>query len=175
MDTEKTVIERLSEAMVSDDLSHRHTICDADYVAALGMSGINDRDGAALLDLDLTLSRGSVADAMEAARRITRSCGAKHRWIMTPPKVRKIAEGAMRAYLKPACSGCRGRGFVGLDRDTTEVQRVSVCHACGGTGKAPLPAKYRREITEVLARMEQHRHEVGARVRKKMRMRGDVE
>ena len=154
MHSEKTVIERLSEAMVSDDLSHRHTICDADYVAALGMSGIKDRDGAALLDLDLTLSRGSVADAMEAAKRITRACGAKHRWVMTPPKIRKIAEGAIRAYLKPACSGCRSRlraaasftpHVVPIVWPPRVAMSVSEDMGMGGNGAGERSAKVRNE------------------------------
>ena len=33
---ERSVMERLSEAKTSSDLSHKHTRCDVDYVAALG-------------------------------------------------------------------------------------------------------------------------------------------
>ena len=53
---ERTVLERLSEAKVSSDLSHRHGRCDVDYVGALGAAGINHPTGSALLDADLTQS-----------------------------------------------------------------------------------------------------------------------
>ena len=53
MDT-RSVLERLSEAKTSTDLSHRPTRCDVDYVAALGAAGIKHPAGSAILDADLT-------------------------------------------------------------------------------------------------------------------------
>ena len=50
----RSVLERLSEAKTSTDLSHRPTRCDVDYVAALGAAGIKHPAGSAILDADLT-------------------------------------------------------------------------------------------------------------------------
>jgi post-segregation antitoxin (ccd killing protein) len=83
---------------------------------------------------------------------------------------------ALRHYLKPACGHCKGRGMLGLDRDQAgKAERVRPCDKCGGSGKAPLPVKYHREIREVLHVMEERRSAVGRRVRRKMRVRAEVD
>lgn len=176
MHADRTVLERLSSAMTSDDLSHKEKVCDVDYVAALGMAGAHDRHGAAILDLDLTLSPGSGYQAFKAVVEIVRHIAQRREWSLTPIKTRRIAEGALRHYLKPACGCCKGRGLLGLDRDSPEkAERVRPCDKCGGSGKEPLPVKYQREIREVLYTMEYKRHATGQRVRRKMRMRAAVE
>lgn len=176
MHSDKTVLERLSEAMTSDDLSHREKTCDIDYVGALGMAGTGDRQGAAIMDLDLTLSAGAAYEAFKATAELVRHIGQRRGWVLTPIKTRRIAEGALRHYLKPTCGCCKGRGLLGLDRDQAgKAERVRPCDKCGGSGRAPLPAKYQREIREVLYLMEQRRYTVGQKVRRKMRVRAEVE
>ena len=69
------------------------------------------------------------------------------------------------------------QGRLGLERDQAggKAERVRPCNTCGGTGKAPMPPQYRREIREAVYVMEQRRGEIGARVKRKMRRREEVE
>ncbi|ANQ85064.1 hypothetical protein dqs_2027 [Azoarcus olearius] len=165
MHSDKSALERLSAAMTPDDLSHKPRACDVDYVGALGMAGTHNRQGA-----------GAAYEAFKATVELVRHIGQRRAWVLTPIKVRRIAEGALRHYLKPACGCCKGRGMLGLDRDQVgKAERVRPCDKCGGTGRAPLPVKNQREIREVLYLMEQRRQTVGQRVRRKMRVRAEVE
>lgn len=177
MHSDKTVIERLSEAVHSDDLSHRHRVCDVDYIAALGAAGVRNRHGTALLDLDLTLTPGAALEALKRTTEIVRRVCQQRHWPLSPMKTKQVAKEALRYYLKPACGCCKGRGMLGLDRDVPPElkERIRPCDACSGTGKAPLPRQYQREIRAALAVMDQERHNAGAGVRRKMRMRADVE
>lgn len=176
MHSDKTIIERLSEAAHSDDLSHRERICDVDYLAALGMAGATHRHGSALLDLELTLTPGAELEALKRTTEIVRKTSHKRGWPLTAMQAKHIAKTALRHYLKPACECCKGRGMLGLDRDAAgKAQRVRVCDACSGSGRAPLPMRYQREIRAALEVMERQRHEAGVAVRRKMRVRAEVE
>lgn len=176
MKSDVTIIERLSEAAHSSDLSHRHTLCDADWLHGLGMAGQKHRQGSALMDLDLTLSPSAMAEAVKATIQITRRIAEKRGWSMHALKARRIATEAVRHYLKPTCGCCSGRGMVGIDRDKPgKAQRVRPCPECGGSGRRPLPKREQREIREVLYVMEEARRRVGGAVRRAMSSRADVE
>jgi len=176
-DEKKTILERLAEAAHSGDLSHKPRTCDVDYLTALGAAGARNRHGSALLDLDLTLEAGAMLEALKRTTEIVRQVCAKRGWPLTPMQTKHIAKDALRHYLKPACSACKGRGMLGVERDLPPEQRgrIRPCDACGGSGKEPLPRRYQRELRAVLAVMEQQRHNAGAGVRRKMRVRADVE
>lgn len=180
-ESHKTVLERLSEASVSDDLSHSvRRITDVDCIGALGMAGAgrSQADGSALMRLDLTLDRQSLGPAIRAAQSITRRIGLHHGWQLTPRKIRVIASEALAQYLHAVCRTCSGRGMVGVDRDKAgKEQRPRPCPTCSGSNssKRPLPQRYQREIRAVLYEMEKSRREVGASVRKRLRVRADVE
>lgn len=176
MHSDKTIIERLTQAAHSDDLSHQEHICDVDYLAALGMAGTTHRHGSALLDLDLTLTPGAALEALKRTAEIVRKTSHKRGWPLTSSQTKHIAKATLRYYLKPACECCKGRGMLGLDRDAAgKAQRVRVCDTCSGSGRAPLPIRYQREIRAALEVMERQRHEVGVAVRRKMRVRVGVE
>lgn len=128
-----TILERLSEAVVSDDLTHRSSRCDVDWIGALGMAGIHNRQGAALLDLDLSLDPQAVPDALRAAMQITMRTAKKRGWAMHPLKARRVASEALSHYLRPACGCCKGRGMVGVEQLPEEI--ASPCSRCKGTGK----------------------------------------
>lgn len=130
---ERTVLERLSEAKTSTDLTHRPTRCDVDYVAALGAAGIKQPVGSTLLDAGLTQSPDTLLDAYKATEKIVRVLAAKRRWLMTPHKLRTIATAAFKAYMLPACPACKGRGFVGLE--TLGEDTLKDCPDCKGAGR----------------------------------------
>ena len=168
-DDRRSIIERLSQARVSDDLSHRATLADVDYLAGLGMAAMRKRAGAALLDLELTLESAKVGPALRETQAITRATARRLGWNITPAKIRRIATEALRHYLKTPCSICHGRGQLGVERDKPrEAGRVRGCNACNGTGERKLPVQYQREIRIVLYAMERSREEIGGAVRKKM-------
>lgn len=181
IDTQKTIIERLSQASVSDDLSHsfRH-MTDVDCLGALGMAGAArfHADGAALMRLDLTLSRLALGPAIRAAQAITKRMGARLGWQLTPRKTRMIANEALAQYLHAVCRTCHGRGMIGVDRDKAGTeQRPRPCPTCSGSNssKRQLPQRNQREIRAVLYEMEKARRDVGAAVRKKLHLSADVE
>ena len=177
MNDNKTILERLSEAAHSGDLSHKARRCDVDYLTALGASGARNRHGSALLDLDMTLKAGAMLEALKRTTEIVRQVCTRRGWPLSPMQTRHIAKDALRHYLKPACGACKGRGMLGVELDLPPEQRgrIRPCDACGGSGKAPLPRRHQRELRAVLAVMEHERHNAEARVRRKMRVRADVE
>lgn len=129
-----TVLERLSHAVVSDDLSHRRTQSDIDWVAALGFAGIHDRQGSALLDLDLTLEPAAVTEAIKATMQLTRRVAEKRGWpVLHVTRLRRIASEALSHYLRPTCGCCKGRGVVGVEHLPDEV--LHTCSHCKGTGR----------------------------------------
>lgn len=129
-----TVMERLSAAKVTDDLSHRSGVCPVDWVGALGFAGIHDRHGSALLDLDLTLEPAAVADAMKATMQLTRRLADKRGWpVLHVTRLRRISMEALSHYLRPACGCCKGRGVVGVEHLPEET--LHACSHCKGTGR----------------------------------------
>jgi len=208
---DRTVLERLSEAKTSTDLSHRPTRCDVDYVAALGAAGITHRAGSAILDADLTRDPETIRGAYQATESIVKILARKRHWLMSPPKLRAIATAAFRAYMLPSCPACKGRGFTGVETMVADrlidcpdckghgygkdrkpcktcngkgkvvekakqaIYAPKPCSECGGSGKRKLPARYNREIRDVLAVMDSQRRAAGALVRKQMGLRAEVE
>lgn len=212
---ERTVLERLSAAKTSSDLSHRTKTCDVDYVGALGAAGIKNPAGSALLDADLTRSSDTLLKAYKAVEQIVNIRAARRHWMMSSQKRRAIAIGAFRLYMEPACPACKGRGFTGVETAIEEsledcpdckgsghVANPSglqipchtcqgkghvtkkakpkafapkVCGECHGSGKRKVPARYGREIRDVLAVMESRRRAAGVAVRKQMGVRMEVE
>ncbi len=212
---ERTVLERLSAAKTSSDLSHRTKTCDVDYVGALGAAGIKNPAGSALLDADLTRSSDTLLKAYKAVEQIVNIRAARHHWMMSSQKRRAIAIGAFKLYMEPACPACKGRGFTGVETAIDESLEdcpdckgsghvanhsglqipchtcqgkghvtkkakpkafaPKVCGECHGSGKRKVPARYGREIRDVLAAMESRRRAAGVAVRKQMGVRMEVE
>lgn len=167
MTDDKTIIERMSQASVSDDLSHRETFCDADVLQAMGVSGIRQPLGHALLRLDLTQDRRDIPRAIEATMDTVATIARSEGWPMHVHKRRKIATTVLIHYLSPACPACKGRGMLGVERDKPDEYNPKPCPTCGGSGARQLPQKYQREIRHILAVM-QARQDVISRIVKKV-------
>ena len=131
MDT-RSVLERLSEAKTSTDLSHRPTRCDVDYVAALGAAGIKHPAGSAILDADLTRDPDTLKAAYRATEKIVKILAQKRNWMMSAQKLRTIATAALKTYMLPACPACKGRGFTGVE--TISSESLIDCPDCHGEG-----------------------------------------
>lgn len=166
----KTVLERVASAVHSSDLSHRRGLSDVDFIHGLGMAGQRARQGTALLDLHMTLSREDAVEAMKVSQEIVREVAKRRGWPMTPMKARKVAGEALALYLRPACAPCKGRGMLNMDMDKPGSYHPKPCPACGGSGKRPVPLQNRREITAALYVMEGRMRAALERVRRAMSM-----
>ena len=166
----KTILESLSQAVHSTDLSHRETLCQVDYIHGLGMAGQKSAQGTALLDLHMTLSSEGAVNAMKVAQEIVREVAKRRGWPMTPMKVRKVAGEALALYLRPACAPCKGRGMLNMDMDKPGSYHPKPCPTCTGSGKRPVPLKNRREITAALYVMEDRMQSALQHVRRAMSM-----
>lgn len=177
MHSDKSILQRLAEARVSDDLTHKTRLCDVDYCQGAGLAGMRHRVGSALMDLDLTLNKSAVGPALIEVARVVRALSREKNWVVTPRAARNLAGEALRQYLAPACEQCCGRGVLGVDRSDPQAGKPRPCPACRASGKRPIhgDTKTVRRIAEVLAIMERARREFGGAVRRKMRVAADVE
>lgn len=164
------VIERLSHAMVSDDLSQNaERTCDVDYLTALGMAGARRGIATTYLQLDLAMDAGSLRDAHAAATQLVRKMAPKLGWALDDRRTRAIATSALHHYVKPACPPCHGRGFVGVEVGRRGTPRP--CSVCNGSGKRQIEGKFAREVRAVVARLEDIREIAAREVKRRMRVR----
>lgn len=154
MTTSRSTSERLGRAIHSSDLSHsaEHTT-DVDVVGALGAAGIRNRQGSAILQMDMTLNASDIADAHREAKAIVRDVVKRNRWpIPTPKDLAAIARQALEHYIAPACPHCSGRGL-----RYEQNQSVRPCTACNATGKKPLRTRFEREVRAALVAFDRLR------------------
>lgn len=177
MHSDKSVLERLSAARVSDDLSHRPTACDVDCCQASGLAAMRHRVGAALMDVDLTLDRRKIAPALAEVMHVVRKLGKSGGWIVTPVRTRRIAVEALRQYLSAVCGTCKGRGMLGVDRSEADRGKARPCPDCDATGKRAIPGQQtmQRQVRAVLAVLERCRREYAAAVRARLRLPGELD
>lgn len=174
---DKTILQRLSEARVSDDLTHKHRLCDVDFCHGSGLAAIKHRVGAALMDLDLTLNRSAIMPAYRETINLYIAIGRKKQWSTNSRLAKKVAMEALRNYLNATCGECHGRGVLGVDRSDPDRGQTRACTACNATGKRPINGDSRtvRRVRTMLAVMERARREYSGAVRRKMRVMAEVE
>ena len=129
---ERTIMERLAEAIGSDDLSECENRCDADWLKALGVAGIRSPMGTALMDLDLSQNPHRVGPALAEVKATVAFLATRKGWALDRYKLRKISQEALHQYLKSPCKECKGRGMLGVDRAVIYVEVP--CETCGRTG-----------------------------------------
>ena len=76
--------------------------------------------------------------------------------------------------LREPCSTCEGKGKVAM-KAKPQTYAPKACAECHGSGKRKVPARYNREIRDVLAVMESRRRAAGVAVRKQMGVRAEIE
>ena len=160
------IIEHVSRAVHSNDLSHKTTRCDVDYLQGLGMATRNSRLGSVLIDIDLKYSPKELMPALNEVMKLVYKIAKKNRWEMTPVKCRRIARDALNIYIRPPCQCCKGRGMIGVEPDKPGEYRPRPCSECGGLGFKDLPNKHNREVREALYVMHNARGGVERRVRR---------
>lgn len=176
MQNEKTVVEHMSSASRSSDLTHRPRRGDVDWLHAKGKAGVRTGSGADILAYDLTLDRKDFVVALKSVMSDVRALAARHGWPMHPLKCKNIAVAALRLYSHPACPTCSGRGMLGVERySVTESYSPRPCGDCQGSGKRPIPRKHQREIRETLWVLTSRRHEAAQAVRRAMGVRAQAE
>lgn len=72
------------------------------------------------------------------------------------------------------CETCHGKGKV-TQKAKPKTYAPRPCAECGGSGRRKIPAKYNKEIRDVLAVMESRRRAAGLAVRKQMGVKAEVE
>jgi hypothetical protein len=181
MRAERTIVESLSGAMVSDDLRHKTTRCDVDFLTALGQSGAHRRSGGGavattIFRLALTLDANDAANSLNATRQVVRDLAKAHRWPMTPRKLNTIAQHALRYFVRPVCDACHGRKFVGLAQEggNRGVGAMRPCQTCNGSGRRPITGPFAEEVRTTVSRLEQLCTSAALDVRRRMRVRTDV-
>lgn len=146
--------ERLSRAIHSSDLSHKPgRIADVDVIGALGAAGIRQRQGSAILQMDMTLRAADVAEAEREARAVVRDVAKRNGWRIPQAKdLAAIARQALEHYVAPACPRCSGRGML-----YEPHQSVRPCSVCNATGRKALRSRWEREVRAVLVAFDRLR------------------
>lgn len=161
-------LERLSEAMVSDDLKMRENLGgDLDYMIALGCAGSKDRDASALLHVDLGGSRVSYKQLRRAAINITHRLDVRRNWKLSRQQLVDIASGAVKMYLMPNCTKCTGLKYQKVKGTPHLSDRV--CPRCKGTGMQAYPVQHKTHIQDVVIVLTSIRQAIEASVKARMR------
>lgn len=133
MDQPRSVVEKLSSAMVSDDLAVHEYRSDVDYIIALGAAGQGSGWAqSALARLRLGVDAGSLKSAIKAAIQVTRKMALKRSWLLGDGEIRMVAALAIRHFLTPVCPACHGRRYERIDGAPMLSDRR--CQPCSGSG-----------------------------------------
>lgn len=161
-------IERLASAMGSSDMGMvENRVKDADWIAGLGMAGIENRLGSEILRLKLSNDQQTYRSAAEKVRAIVRRMDARGRLGMTRKQITEIAHKALRHYLLPVCRRCKGTRWDVIPG--TPSLSATPCSTCNGTGIHPLPGGNAEMIAKVVARLEAIEHTINTSLNRTMR------
>lgn len=166
--TRPDAIESLSVAKHSHDLSHKSRRGDVDWLHAHGAAGQKNRTGSALLSLELTQDRAEYVPALNETIALVKLTAKKRGWPMHAVKARAIATEVVKHYINPACTSCKGRGLINVERDQPKQGPPKCCEKCGGSGVRPIKKQNQREVREILAIAHERRREIGEAIRKMM-------
>jgi hypothetical protein len=156
--------ERVSSAMVSDDLTMRlDRGCDADVLVALGWAAQREPLGAALLRLSLTHDIDFLEEAVREALRLAQAIKARWRMPKGERFWERFAEQAVGYWCSSVCRRCTGRMF-DVIKGTPKLSTTR-CVACLGTGRRRYPkigqesmedAFWRDRFSELLSALDEH-------------------
>ena len=154
MSDRPTTHERLIRAVSSTNLSlDPERRGDADYIVALGLAARATSPAAsALMRLHLAGTPADFSQARQAVIRLVEQLGIRKDWPDTVDR-RAVADLALAHHLWPACPSCLGRGYE-LIPGTPHLSAVS-CRHCHGTGRRPVQRRWRDEIRDAIASLEQ--------------------
>jgi hypothetical protein len=128
------VTDRLASAMVSSNLAwDRNNIRDVDYIAALGMAGVNNRTASVLYRMLHVGDAGSVRDARIELMKLIRRQALRQGWpIKHADQYRSLANEVLTFAINPRCPHCHGQRF--QKRPGTPYLSSTPCQACKGSG-----------------------------------------
>jgi hypothetical protein len=167
-----TTLERLSRAFSSDDLTLRESRCDLDLIIALGWSAFAaGRHAPAFLRLAFDNDHGAFREARGAALAQAKRMNQRKGWRVTKvSELVTIADCALALYINPTCPHCQGRKLT-LIPGTPHLSGRQ-CPHCHGSGRRPIPAWRRREISDLLSRIEDLQHAAIDATRKRLSHKG---
>lgn len=154
MNERPSAFERLSTAVNSSDLTldanHRG---DLDYICALGIAGSRHGSVASpLMRLHISGTNTHLKEAFESVLSLVRRLSSKKNWRLHSHNLTTIALQALSHHVSPTCTRCQGRKF-----ELTEgspVLSTKPCMHCHGSGRRPIQKKFRDEISQVIASLE---------------------
>lgn len=145
-------LDRLSPALVSDDLSITDRRGDADYVAALGYASMTYPIASPLIRMYLSHDRAAVREATAMAADMARRAARRAGLHLRASDLIEIGRMALEFVVHPTCQRCHGTKYELIPG--TNCLGPHACKACGGDGRRKIPAKNKRVIVDVIARIQ---------------------
>lgn len=145
-------MNRLSPALVSNDLSIGRTRGDADYVAALGYASRDYPIASPLIRMYLAQDAAAVNEAKQKAVDMAKRAANRQGIRLSLRELADVGRQALEYAVNKTCPRCHGTKFELIPG--TNRQGTTPCVACGGDGRKNLPRHHRKLITEVISRIE---------------------
>jgi len=145
-------LDRLSPALVSDDLSVTRNRGDADYVAALGYASMTYPMASALVRMYLSHDAAAIREAKRQACTMARQAARRARLHLTMAELIEIGNVALDYVVNKTCQRCHGTKFELIPG--SKCLGTQACRACGGDGRRKIQHRHRRLVIDVIARIE---------------------
>lgn len=145
-------LDRLSPALVSDDLSMTPGRGDADFVAALGYASMTYPIASPLVRMYLSHDSASVRAAYKLAADMARKGASRSGIRLRRSEADEIGRLALEHVVHKTCPRCNGTKYE-MAAGTNRLG-VHVCRACGGDGRRKIGGRFAKLIIEVVARIE---------------------
>ena len=145
-------MNRLSPALVSNDLSIGRARGDADYVAALGYASRDYPIASPLIRMYLALDVSAVNEAKQKAVDMAKRAANRQGLRLSLRELADVGRQALEYAVNKTCPRCHGTKFELIPG--TNRHGTTPCKACDGDGRKTLPRHHRKLITEVISRIE---------------------
>lgn len=145
----RTVLEKVSTAMVASTLKVEEQQSPIDMIIATGMVSQHQPEASKFIRFNATNSLASYKEVREASRQITTRMNIKRGWGKSGDEIKRIADVAVKMYLVPRCPKCEGRKYNLMKY--APVLSSKPCQKCNGTGNRNYPTKDEAHIRDVVA------------------------
>ena len=154
MSERPSVLERLSTAMGSSDLSmdmiHRG---DLDFIVALGIaSSRHSAVAGPMMRLHLASTPAALRGAFQSVLGMVKRMNAKKNWRLNTRSLQVVALNALSHHINPICPACHGRKYELIEG--APALSATACKVCHGTGRRAVQKKHRDQINQVIAALE---------------------
>lgn len=144
----KTVLEKVSTAMVASNLQLKEHVSPIDYVIAAGMVAQHHPEASEFISFNSIGNAAGYRAVRKAAIQITHKLNNKRHWNLNRDALLRVADSAVKMYLIPRCQKCHGRKYETIP-DTPSLS-IKKCQKCKGTGNRAYPVKDELHIRDVV-------------------------